>query len=173
MSIQRAQKEAGGRFGSNLHIGDCGPRLAPEHAARGRVHSRLAGNVGTPNCPAAVASRVIVYATVARPISELLSRLNHGIERSCRVGLPTCGSRRAAVVLSRLLQLVPNCRCLIARGNAIEPTRSHACSFQPTAETHLHQRLSCVRRLNDRDRDTKGLPRAGTAFWKAGNVFRA
>lgn len=32
---------------------------------------------------------------------------------------------------------------------------------------------STVHVLDDRDRDTKGEPRAGTAFWKAGNVKRA
>ena len=164
----RARMEAEVDHGSrSLRHGE--PRLAPGHAARGREH---AAPVGIAHKRAVAASRFVV-ATADRRLTPIALRAQPArIERRCPGVLPTLGSRRSAASSLPRRIAVNSRRAITRRGNA-KPFRVDPCASKPSGETHLHSFLSCASVLDVRDRDTKGFACAGTAFWKAGNVFRA
>jgi hypothetical protein len=163
--VDRHQTSVRDDHGSRSH-GDHGPGQAPDVGmTQGRAHPRLADS--GPQV-AVVASRVIV-ATVARPISQSLSRLNHGIE--CGRETVLSSGRQAACGASRLPRLAEILRRETTRRDAAKPFRVDPCACKPSGETHRRLPSSFVA-SDVKHNDRKEFASVRTAFQGGRNVFR-
>lgn len=168
-SLYRPQTSAGESTGRAFLFGDRGLRqaLVVDKAQGGaRVCSvfQQAARSAVVARTGLIAIGSVHFIPIALPRSQPA-----GIECSRGTVLPA-GWRSVVRSLPRRIAEI-SCRAITRRDAAI-PLRINARPEKPIVEPSHRRSLSCVRRLNDRDRDTKGFLVVRTAFQEDRNVFR-
>jgi hypothetical protein len=136
---------------------ECG-RLAPRGLTIGRR--------------AVFPSRFRRLATNTLGVSSSLPAGGRNLSRRCALGRQTGPGLPQGIVLPAIVDARhSNSCCPLSRGSSAKPIQTDASACKPSAQSHSES-LSCVRRLDDRDRDTKGFRDVGTAFQGGRNVFR-
>jgi hypothetical protein len=121
---------------------------------------------------AVLPSRFRRLATNTLGVSSSLPAGGRNLSRRCALGRQTGPGLPQGIVLPAIVDARhSNSCCPLSRGSSAKPIQTDASACKPSAQSHSES-LSCVRRLDDRDRDTKGFRDVGTAFQGGRNVFR-